>query len=394
MMRGSGAELGTKTPAQDLAKSHHCSTVLTLLERGETLVPFRLERARAFPVPSRQSQPDGSQEGVRKSWKSTSRIRCKRDVFTMSANRTLSPDILESQLEVAMDRPSYFRGVDAQRHNRHALLISWFAALVLLSLVAVPGFAIRVPVRDGQTVNLKLRNVLTTDNVRRNDVIEFEVTEDVIVNGHVVIAKGSTARGKIVEVKGAYKPRAGDAEVVFEFSTVRAADKQELPLRLQPEKPRKGKAKEEVHERSAIPGQIMRVVGADKGKEYVAYVDGSYTVNTSDTIVVAPGAAPSAAPAAAQPSAPVAAVVAPATPAAPLATTDMAATSSVEFDSTPDGADIIIDGNLLGNTHSTLHLTVGHHDLEIRMAGYRTWSRRMVVDPESHQSVRVTLIPQ
>jgi hypothetical protein len=73
---------------------------------------------------------------------------------------------------------------------------------------------------------------------------------------------------------------------------------------------------------------------------------------------------------------------------------DVAATSSVEFDSTPDGADIVVDGNLLGNTHSTLHLTVGRHDIEIRMAGYRTWTRRMVVDSESHQSVRVTLVKQ
>lgn len=296
-----------------------------------------------------------------------------------------------------MDRPSYCRGVDADRNDRPALLIAWFAALVLISLVALPGFAVRVPVRDGQTVNLKLRNILTTDNVRKNDAIEFEVTEDVIVNGHVVIAKGATAHGKIVDVKGAYKPKAGDAEVVFEFTTVTAADRQDLPLRLQPEKPRKGKAKEEVHEKSAIPGQIMRVVGADKGKEYQAYVDGSFTVNASNVIAVAPETAPTspeAAPVAAQPSAPLAPVAAPVAPTSPLPATDITATSSVEFDSTPDGADIVIDGNLLGNTHSTLHLTPGHHDLEIRMAGYHTWTRRMVVDPESHQSVRVTLIPQ
>jgi hypothetical protein len=261
--------------------------------------------------------------------------------------------------------------------------LAWFAAPVLLSLLALPGFAASVPVRDGQTVHLKLRNVVTTDNVRKNDVIEFEVAEDIIVNGHVVIARGATARGKIVDVKGAYKPRASDAEVVFQFLTVRAADQQEIPLRKVPEKGRKGKDVE-IHEKSAIPGQIMRVVGADKGKEYEAYVDGSFIINTSDVVAVAPGG-PAAVPVPA----------APATPVAPVATPEAAVeTSSVEFDSTPDGADIVIDGTLLGNTHSTLHLTPGHHDIEIRMAGYRTWSRRMVVDPESHQSVRVTLIPQ
>jgi hypothetical protein len=271
--------------------------------------------------------------------------------------------------------------------------MGWFAALVLLSLLALPGFAARVPVRDGQTVSLRLRNILTTDNVRKNDVIEFEVTEDVLVNGHVVIAKGATARGKVLDVKGAFKPRAKDAEVIFQFLTVRAADRQDLPLRRVPEKARKGKD-DEVHEKSAIPGQIMRVVGADKGKEYEAYVDGSFTINTSDAITVVPIVTP-ATPAEASPSAPVAAPAAPPALASPPTATEVAvAPSSVQFDSTPDGADIVIDGNLVGNTPSTLRLTPGHHSIEIRMSGYRTWSRIMVVDPESHPSVRATLINQ
>jgi len=288
-----------------------------------------------------------------------------------------------------MDRPTHLRGVQDQGHNRNSAFISRFAALVILLLLSLPGFAARVPLRDGQSVSLKLRNVITTDNVRKGDSIEFEVSEDVLVNGHVVIAKGATAHGKVVDVKGAFKPRAKDAEVVFQFLTVRAADKQDLPLRIRSEKTKKGR-EEEIHEGSPIPGQISRVVGADKGKEYEVYVDGSFTINASDAIAVAPTA-----PAAAQPSAPVAAPAAPSAPASPLAATDVAmAPSSVEFDSTPDGADIVIDGNLVGNTPSRLRLTPGRHSIEIRMVGYRTWSQRMVVDPESTPSVWATLIKQ
>jgi hypothetical protein len=280
-----------------------------------------------------------------------------------------------------MDRHSYFHRVVVQRHDRRSVLIGRFTALALLSLLAMPGFAARVQVRDGQLVSLKLRNFLTTDNVRKGDAIEFEVAKDVLVNGHVVIAKGATALGKVIDVKGAFKPRATDAEVVFQFLTVRAPDGQELPLRLRPEKTRKGK-EDEVHERSVIPGQVSRVVGADKGKEYDVYVNGSFAINTSDAISVAPTVGP-AAPAAAL------------APVSPLTATDLAeAPSSVEFGSTPDGADIVIDGNLVGSTPSTLRLTPGHHSIEIRMAGYRTWSRIMVVDPESHPSVRATLINQ
>jgi hypothetical protein len=291
-----------------------------------------------------------------------------------------------------MDMPSYSCAVAVPRHYRRQRLIGVFAAAIFLSLVVLPGFAMQVPVRDGQTLKLKLRNILTTDNVQKGDTIDFDVAEDVLVNGHVVIAKGATAHGKIVDIRGAFNPRYKDAEVAFQFTTVSAADQQDLPLRSHSERTKKGK-EEAVHERSIIPGQISRVVGADKGKQYEAYVDGSFSINASDTIAVTPAVAP-AAPAATTPRAPEAATAAP-PPSSSLAAADLAlAPSSVEFESTPDGAEIVIDGNVVGRTPSTLRLTPGHHAIEIRMAGYRTWSRTMVVDPESHPSVRATLIKQ
>ena len=297
-----------------------------------------------------------------------------------------------------MDTPWSLRAVAAPRQYRRAGIIGGIAALVFLFLLVLPGFAAQVPVRDGQTVPLKLRSILTTDNVQKGDVIDFDVAQDILINGHVAIAKGATAHGKIIDVKGAFKPRAKDAEVIFRFVSVQAADQQDLPLRVQSSKATKGK-EEDIHERSPIPGQISRVVGADKGKEYLAYVDGSFTVKTADT-VVAPAAGPAApaAPVAAQPVAPVAAPTAPAAPVAPasvVAASDISnEPSSVAFASTPDGADIVIDGNLVGKTPSTLRLSPGHHTIEIRMAGYRTWSRVMVVDPASRPSVRATLVKQ
>jgi hypothetical protein len=279
----------------------------------------------------------------------------------------------------------------AVRHDRHSSLWDGLWVLAVFALMTVPGFAGQAPVRDGQTVHLKLRNILTTDNVRKGDPIEFEVTEDILVNGHVVIAKGARASGKILDVKGAFKPRDKDAEVVFQFSTVTAADRQELPLRLEPEKQRKGKAKDdEVHEKSPIPGQISRVVGADKGKEYEAYVDGSFMVKTSDVIAASPASPVATQPSTSTPTSSASAPVAPAPPAPEQALGD----SSVQFDSAPDGAEIVIDGNLVGNTPSSLRMTPGRHTIEIRLAGYRTWTRTMIVDPESHPSVRGTLIPQ
>jgi len=283
-----------------------------------------------------------------------------------------------------MYRPSYLHEVRFQNLGPLSTLLGQFAALVFLFSLAIPGFAAKVPVRDGQLVRLKLRNILTTENVQKGDGIDFEVMEDILVSGHVVIAKGAVARGRVLEVKGAGKPKTKDAEVVFQFSTVRAVDNQELPLRIEPTKSRKPKPNEnQVGEKSPIPGYPSRLIGAEKGKEYKAYTEGSFVINAADTIA-APPAAPTAAAPATQPSAP---VTAPAAPVVGLAPEP----ASVELSSTPEGADILIDGAFVGNTPSALRVTPGRHAIEVRMAGYHSWTRTMVVDPESHPSVRATL---
>jgi len=258
------------------------------------------------------------------------------------------------------------------------------AALVLILFFGIPGFAAQVHVRDGQLVRVKLRNILTTENIRKGDRIEFEVTEEILVSGHVVIAKGSVAQGKILDVKGTGKPKAKDAEVVFQFTTVRAVDNQEIPLRLQGSKSRKENAKgAEVAERSPIPGYPTRLIGAEKGKEYTVYTDASSAINAADAVAVPPAATSAGAPAAV------------AAPAAPTAAVDVGMEpASVEFNSEPKGADILIDGTFVGNTPSTLRMTPGRHNLEIRLTGYRSWTRTMVVDPESHPAVRATLVKE
>jgi hypothetical protein len=287
-----------------------------------------------------------------------------------------------------MHRYSYSKAAQIQGLGRLSALLGRSAALILLLFFAIPGFAAQVHVRDGQLVRLKLRNILTTENIRKGDRIEFEVTEEILVSGHVVIAKGSVAQGKILDVKGTGKPRAKDAEVVFQFTTVRAVDNQEIPLRLQGSKSGKVSGKRaEVAERSPIPGYPTRLIGAEKGKDYTVYTDGSFAINATDAVAV-----PAAAPSAAAPAT-VAAPAAP--PAVPAAALDVGMEpASVEFNSTPNGADILVDGTFVGNTPSTLRITPGHHNLEIRLTGYRSWTRSMVVDPESHPAVRATLVKE
>ena len=260
-------------------------------------------------------------------------------------------------------------------------LALWLVVAASLVLAVSPSWAAQIRVREGQRVRLRLRNVLTTENVQKDDTIDFDVVDDVIVLNHLVIAKGSRATGRIVKIKGAGKKRAKDASVAFEFVSVRAVDNQEIPLRAELTKSKK-KESNQVEEDSPIPGYTERVVGVEKGKEYSAFVDSTTTVAASEVPLAA--APVQAAPAAPQPAA----------AAPPASTTTLGVApepAAVEFNSNPTGADILVDGNFVGNTPSTLRLVPGRHAIEIRLTGYRTWTRTMVVDPDSHPTVRASL---
>lgn len=58
---------------------------------------------------------------------------------------------------------------------------------------------------------------------------------------------------------------------------------------------------------------------------------------------------------------------------------DVAKTSSPKLSlaSTPDGADIEIDGSFMGNTPSSIELASGEHVISIKKSGYKTWERKL-----------------
>ena len=250
--------------------------------------------------------------------------------------------------------------------------------------LAVPGLsAAQVRVPEGTLVRLKLHADITTENVVKGDPVEFDVAENVTLNNHVVIPKGAVAQGLVRDVKGAGKKRAKDAAVFFRFVAVRAADNQEIPLRVMPTKSRRGDASEnEVEINTPIPGLMERMIGAEKGKDFAVYTNADALVNAPEAPAAAtPGGQPGATPTAATPATPTP------VPAMVLPPED----AYVDFNSNPTGAVILINGTSRGNTPLRLQVPPGRHVIEIRLAGYRTWTRNMVVDPGSKPSVRATL---
>jgi hypothetical protein len=54
-----------------------------------------------------------------------------------------------------------------------------------------------------------------------------------------------------------------------------------------------------------------------------------------------------------------------------------AAPAKVAVHSSPDGAEIYLDGQLIGSTPSTVELPAGTHELSVRLSGYQDWIRSM-----------------
>jgi hypothetical protein len=67
------------------------------------------------------------------------------------------------------------------------------------------------------------------------------------------------------------------------------------------------------------------------------------------------------------------------------------APAKVAVHSNPDGAEIYLDGQLIGSTPSTVELPAGNHELSVRLSGYQDWTRSMRVLSGSEISLNATL---
>jgi PEGA domain len=55
--------------------------------------------------------------------------------------------------------------------------------------------------------------------------------------------------------------------------------------------------------------------------------------------------------------------------------------ATVVIKSTPEGADITVDGKYVGNAPSSLRLTPGDHMVIVEKSGYRAWQRTINLSP-------------
>ncbi len=231
-----------------------------------------------------------------------------------------------------------------------------FRGLLLSTvLISATALADTVKLAEGTPIRVRLKSDLLSQNVQQGTRVDLEVSQAVVKNGLTAIPEGAVVWGAVQEVKK-------NKFIRFDIEGLRLANLQQVKLRTVPAPPKN--SDQDVIRIEAKRGDD---VGAQRGTEYVAYLAAAAEINVTP------------------PPPPAPAVVAPPVKAAPALVT-------VQFFSDPMGADIIIDGEYVGNTPSILKVTAEKHRLEFQYAGYSTLAQTLDLSSSTAlRTVQVTL---
>jgi hypothetical protein len=243
--------------------------------------------------------------------------------------------------------------------------------------------------QDGTPIKLRLTRNVSSADAHEGESVDFEVLEDVAATGIVVVPKGSVAIGTVTEAQPKRRMgRAGKLEIVLDY--VRLADTEKAAIRAVKD------AKGGSHTVGMTAGIVAtgllffpaapfflfmhgKDITVPKGAEVTGYVNGDVRLEAAKF-----GANPEATTATGAQSAP-------ARPQPIEASAAVLGVGSVELISSPDGADIYVDGAFVGNSPATLKLNPGPHAIRVTQSGYKDWSREITVQSGSQAHLTATL---
>jgi hypothetical protein len=225
---------------------------------------------------------------------------------------------------------------------------------------------------DGTPVKLRINRTVSSADAHVGDTVDFEVLEEVPVNGTIVVSKGGTAFATVTEAQAKRRmARGGKLDINIDY--IRLADEEKAALRAVKEVQGGGHT-------GAMTGAIVATslvffpaapfflfmhgkdITIPKGTELTAYVNGDLKLDIAKFQPRQP-----------TPAAPVAAELAISPAAASYAQ------AQVQVTSAPDGADIEIDGIFVGDTPSAVGVASGQHDIAVKKTGFKLWERKIAV---------------
>jgi len=221
---------------------------------------------------------------------------------------------------------------------------------------------------DAVPVRLRFNRTVSSADAHVGDTVDFEVLQDISVNGTLVVPKGGIALGTVTEAQPKRRmARGGKLEINVDY--VKLADGDKAALR----SVKGGNGGGHVGAMTAgivATGLIFfpaapfflfmhgKDITMPKGAEFTAYVNGDMKLDLAKFQPATPG--------------PDQSVIATsrdqnANPAA----------AKLQIDSIPPGADIEVDGSFVGNTPSDVQIAEGEHTVVVKKSGFKNWQRAL-----------------
>ena len=233
------------------------------------------------------------------------------------------------------------------------------------AVTSAKGFVLE----DGTPVKLRLSRNVSSADARVGDGVDFDVLEEVSVNGVLVIPKAGLALGTVTEAQ-AKRRMARGGKLDMNVDSVRLADGEKAALRAVKEMKGGG------HTGAMTAGIVAtglivwpaapfflfmhgKDVTVPKGAEITAYINGDMKLDITKF-------QPAAAPALQQ---------GPSVSGHDQNLSPAFATLKVE--SIPPGADIEVDGSFVGSTPSDVQVAEGEHTVVVKKSGFKSWERKL-----------------
>ncbi len=243
----------------------------------------------------------------------------------------------------------------------------------------------RIVLMDGTPLKLELTQDISSATASVGDRVEFDVLHDVKVNGALVIPMGATVWAKVTEAQ--HKKRMGrGGKLNLVIDTFELADGEKVPLRTV-KQVRSGGHVDEVAVGAAISAVVVPFAlpailfseGEDvtipEGTDVTAYVNGEQDLDPLGF--------------------PRESAEAEAARIEEALTKLKARRSrymvSFEVKSTPEGAEVWVDGTLMGTTPATFELHSGVHRFQLKKRGFPTWDDTVAVDSATNTGLTAIL---
>jgi hypothetical protein len=221
---------------------------------------------------------------------------------------------------------------------------------------------------DATPVRLRFNRTVSSADAHVGDTVDFEVLQDISVNGTLVIPKGGLAVGTVTEAQAKRRmARGGKLEINVDYVKLLNGDKGAL----RSVKGGNGGGHVGLMTAGIVATGILffpaapfflfmhgKDITIPKGAEFTAYINGDTKLDIAK--------------------------FQPATPAADRTLSagnqnqNASSTSAkLQIDSTPSGADIDVDGTFVGNTPSDVQVAEGDHTVVVKKAGFKDWERKL-----------------